>query len=294
MDFICNNIIKSEIAASKDKITDTSGVPSYAIDIFMKMAQAKYAFNMKNDTLTKAKQRLLDIYSYNNMTRNIRAELVRMRTYDEYCLATFNTWKEGNNYIFCQSNYIGLLFNMARKAHTTLANALNRKYWLENLVQNDTILITSLRTAIDEAVVAEIEAKRHLCIAIDEPDMNKSLNEISHIIFSNHLLLAKVIAELSIGPLCIDFLYNSLEFNVIKSDNIIFTLVSPNMEYINRLYNTITVVNTAIHSLNSDTRAIDEANKAFEDAKNNVIDELTNIYMYELNVFINQINIEAE
>ena len=114
MDFICNNIIKSELVISKDKIsTDTSSVQPDTIDIFIKMACAKYAFNMNNDELTKAKQRLLHINTYNNLSIiNIQEELVHIRTYRDYCLAALNTWKEGNNYIIYQSNYIGILFNM--------------------------------------------------------------------------------------------------------------------------------------------------------------------------------------
>ena len=289
MDFICNNIIKSEIAASKDKIADVSGVPSDAVDIFMKMAQSKYAFDMKNDELTKAKQRLIDIYSYNNLTRNIREELIHIRAYDNYCLAAFNTWREGNNYIFYQSNYVSILFNMARRARIMLANAIHREHWLENLVQNDITLMPSLRTVVDKADITEVEARRYLCIAIDEPNINKPLNEIYDIIISSHLSLAKVIAELSIGPLCIKFLDSSLDFNDIKANiNSIFTLVSPDMEYINTLYNTIKVANNAQKAGGS--KAIDEANKAFEDAKNNVIIELINIYMYKLKMFINVIS----
>ena len=68
MDFICNNIIKSELEASKDKISvDTSAVQPDTIDIFIKMACTKYAFNMNNEGLIKAKQNLIDIYSYNNL-----------------------------------------------------------------------------------------------------------------------------------------------------------------------------------------------------------------------------------
>ena len=289
MDFICNNIIKPEIEASKDKISvDAPGVPPDAIDIFTKMASAKYAFNMMNDKLTKAKKNLIDIYNYNNLSRNIREELVRIRAYDNYCLAALNTWKEGNNYILYHSNYIGILYNMAKRARTVLANAINREYWLETLVKNDTELMASLKTVVDEADVAEIEARRYLCIAIDEPNMNKPLNEIYDIIITNHLSLARIIAELAIGPLCIEFL-NNLDFNIIK-DNInsnIFTSVSPNMECINIFYNTIKDVNILQTCEPTDIKALDEANKAFEDAKNNVITELTNIYMYKFNEFIN-------
>ena len=177
---------------------------------------------------------------------------------------------------------------MAKRARTVLANAINREYWLETLVKNDTELMASLKTVVDEADVAEIEARRYLCIAIDEPNMNKPLNEIYDIIITNHLSLARIIAELAIGPLCIEFL-NNLDFNIIK-DNInsnIFTSVSPNMECINIFYNTIKDVNILQTCEPTDIKALDEANKAFEDAKNNVITELTNIYMYKFNEFIN-------
>ncbi len=290
MDFICNNIIKSEIAASKDKIsTDASGVPPDAIDIFTKMASAKYAFNMMNDKLTKAKKNLIDIYNYNNLSRNIREELVRIRAYDNYCLAALNTWKEGNNYILYQSNYVSILFNMTRKAREVLVAAINKEYWLETIVQNDIDIRASLKTAIDEAYIAEVEAIRYLCIAIDEPNTNKSLNEIYDSMFSNYLSLAKVIAELSIGPLCIEFLNNSSDFNVIKANihNNIFTSISLDMEYINTFYNTIKNINKILHCPIYDINDLDEANIAFEDAKNNVIAELINIYMYKFNEFIN-------
>lgn len=289
MDFICNNIIKPELAISKDKISDKPGVPPDAIDIFTKMASAKYTFNMKNDELNKAKQNLIDIYSCNSLPTNIQEELSRIRAYDKYYLAALNTWTEGNNYILYQSNYISILFNMAHRAHTALAIAINREYWFETIVKNDTTLMSLLKTAVDEADVAEVEARRYLCIAIDEPNMNKSLNEIYDIIISSHLSLAKVIAELSIGPLCIEFLDNSLDFNVIKDNihNNIFTSVSPNMECINTFYNTIKDGNKTLQSHSSDINALDDANKAFEDAKNNVIGELINIYMYKFNEFIN-------
>jgi len=103
------------------------------------------------------------------------------------------------------------------------------------------------------------------------------------------LSLAKVIAELSIGPLCIEFLDNSLDFNVIKDNihNNIFTSISPNMECINTFYNTIKGGNKTLQCHPSDINALDDANKAFEDAKNNVIGELINIYMYKFNEFIN-------
>jgi len=288
MDFICNNIIKSELAVYKDKIsTDIPGVPADAIDIFTKMASAKYVFNMMNDELNKAKQNLIDIY--NLPTKNFQDELLRIRAYDKYCLATLNTWREGNNYILYQSNYISILFNMTRRARVVLTNAINKEYWLETMIENDINIRTSLKTAIDEAYIAEVEAIRYLCIAIDEPNMNKSLNEIYDNIISNQLSLARIIAELSIGPLCIEFLDNSLDFNVIKANihNNIFTSISPNMECINILYNTINAVNI-LHTVRPpDIKALDEANKAFEDAKNNVIDELTNMYMYKFNEFIN-------
>ena len=288
MDFICNNIIKSELEASKDKISvDTSAVQPDTIDIFIKMACTKYAFNMNNEGLIKAKQNLIDIYSYNNLSIN-QEELVRIRAYRNYYIAALNTWKEGNNYILYHSNYIGILYNMAKRARTVLANAINREYWLEALVKDDTELMASLRTVVDEADVAEVEARRYLCIAIDEPNMNKPLNEIYDIIITNHLSLARIIAELAIGPLCIEFL-NNLDFNIIK-DNInsnIFTSVSPNMECINIFYNTIKDVNILQTCEPTDIKALDEANKAFEDAKNNVITELTNIYMYKFNEFIN-------
>jgi len=288
MDFICNNIIKSELAVYKDKIsTDTPGVPADTIDIFTKMASAKYVFNMMNDELNKAKQNLIDIY--NLPTKNFQDELLRIRAYDKYCLATLNTWREGNNYILYQSNYISILFNMTRRARVVLTNAINKEYWLETMIENDINIRTSLKTAIDEAYIAEVEAIRYLCIAIDEPNMNKSLNEIYDNIISNQLSLARIIAELSIGPLCIEFLDNSLDFNVIKANihNNIFTSISPNMECINILYNTINAVNI-LHAVRPpDIKALDEANKAFEDAKNNVIDELTNMYMYKFNEFIN-------
>jgi hypothetical protein len=289
MDFICNNIIKSELAVSKDKISDTPGVPPEAIDIFTKMASAKYAFNMMNDKLTKAKQNLIDIYSYNSLPTNIREELLCIRAYDKYCLAALNTWREGNNYILYQSNYISILFNMTRKAREVLVAAINKEYWLETLVENDIDIRVSLKAAIDEAYVAEVEAIRYLCIAIDEPDMNKSLNEIYDSMFSNYLSLAKVIAELSIGPLCIEFLNNSLDYNIIKSNihNNIFTSISLDMEYINIFYNTINDINNISQCPTPDIKALDEANKAFEDAKNNVIAELINIYMYKFNEFIN-------
>ena len=134
---------------------------------------------------------------------------------------------------------------MTRRARVVLANAINREYWLENMIENNIDIRTSLKTAIDEAYVAEIEAIRYLCIAIDEPDLNKSLNEIYDSMFSNYLSLAKVIAELSIGPLCIEFLNNSSDFNVIKANihNNIFTSISPNMECINTFY--ITVLRTS-------------------------------------------------
>lgn len=289
MDFICNNIIKSELAVYKDKIsTDTPGVPPDAIDIFTKMASAKYAFNMMNDELNKAKQNLIDIY--NLPTKNFQDELVRIRAYDKYCLATLNTWREGNNYILYQSNYISILFNMTRRARVVLTNAINKEYWLETMIENDVNIRISLKTAIDEAYIAEVEAIRYLCIAIDEPNMNKSLNEIYDNIISNQLSLARIIAELSIGPLCIEFLDNSLDFNVIKANihNNIFTSISPNMECISTFYNTIKDVNKILETCGPpDIKALDEANKAFEDAKNNVIGELTNIYMYKFNEFIN-------
>jgi hypothetical protein len=290
MDFICNNIIKSELAVSKDKISDdTSGVQPDTIDIFIKMACTKYAFNMNNEGLTKAKQNLIDIYNYKNFPINLQEELVRIRTYRNYCIAALNTWKEGNNYILYHSNYIGILFNMAQRARTVLANAINREYWLETLVKNDIELMASLKTVVDDADVAEVEARRYLCIAIDEPNMNKPLNEIYNIIISNYSSLAKVIAELAIGPLCIEFLDNSLDFNVIKDNihNNIFTSVSPNMECIRTFYNTIKDVNNILQCPTPDIKALDEASKAFEDAKNNVITELTNIYMYKFNEFIN-------
>jgi hypothetical protein len=170
---------------------------------------------------------------------------------------------------------------MARRARAMLASAIRREQWLERLIQNDNTLMPSLRTVVDAADITEVEARRYLCIAIDEPNINKPLNEIYDIIISSHLSLAKVIAELSIGPLCIIFLDNSLNFNNIKVNiNKIFTLVSPDMEYINTLYNTIHAVE----------KGSDEANKAFEDAKNNVIVELINIYMYKLKMFINVIS----
>ena len=290
MDFICNNIIKPEIASSKDKISvDASGVPPDAVDIFTKMASAKYAFNMMNDELTKAKQNLIDIYNCNSLPTNIREELLCIRAYDKYCLAALNTWREGNNYILYQSNYISILFNMTRKAREVLVAAINKEYWLETLVENDIDIRVSLKAAIDEAYVAEVEAIRYLCIAIDEPDMNKSLNEIYDSMFSNYLSLAKVIAELSIGPLCIEFLNNSLDYNIIKSNihNNIFTSISLDMEYINIFYNTINDINNISQCPTPDIKALDEANKAFEDAKNNVIAELINIYMYKFNEFIN-------
>ena len=291
MDFICNNIIKSELAASKDKTsTDAPGVPPDAIDIFTKMASAKYAFNMMNDELNKAKKNLIDIYSYNNLPINIREELSRIRAYDIYCLAALNTWREGNNYILYQSNYISILFNMTRRARVVLANAINREYWLENMIENNIDIRTSLKTAIDEAYIAEVEAIRYLCIAIDEPNMNKSLNEIYDNIISSHLSLARIIAELAIGPLCIEFLNNSLDFNVIKANihNNIFTSISPNMECISTFYNTIKDVNKILETCGPpDIKALNEANKAFKDAKNNVIGELTNMYMYKFNEFIN-------
>ena len=292
MDFICNNIIKPEIEASKDKISvDAPGVPPDAIDIFTKMASAKYTFNMMNDELTKAKQNLIDINSYNNLTIiNIHEELVHIRAYDKYCLAALNTWKEGNNYILYHSNYVSILFNMTRKAREVLVGAINKEYWLEALVENDIDIRTSLKTAIDEAYVAEVEAIRYLCIAIDEPDTNKSLNEIYDTMFSNYLSLAKVIAELSIGPLCIEFLNNSSDFNVIKANihNNIFTSISLDMEYIHTFYNTIQDVNNILETCGSpNIEALYEANKAFENAKNNVIGELINIYMYKFNEFIN-------
>jgi len=289
MDFICNNIIKSELATSKDKIsTDTPGVPPDAIDIFTKMASAKYAFNMMNDELNKAKQNLIDIY--NLPTKNFQEELVRIRAYNKYCLVALNTWREGNNYILYQSNYISILFNMTRRARVVLANAINREYWLETMIENDIDIRISLKTVIDEAYIAEVEAIRYLCIAIDEPNMNKSLNEIYDNIISSHLSLARIIAELAIGPLCIEFLDNSLDFNVIKDNihNNIFTSISPNMECINIFCNTIKDVNKILETCGPpDIKALDEANKAFENAKNNVIGELINIYMYKFNEFIN-------
>ena len=288
MDFICNNIIKSELALSKDKISaDTSAVQPDTVDIFIKMACTKYTFNMNNEELTKAKQNLIDIY--NLPIRNIQEELVRIRAYRDYCIAALNTWKEGNNYILYYSNYIGILYNMAKRTRTALANAINREYWLEALVKNDTGLMTSLRTVVDKADIAEVEARRYLCIAIDETNMNKPLNEIYDIVISNHLSIARIIAELAIGPLCIEFLDNSLDFNVIKDNihNNIFTSISPNMECINTFYNTIKDINNILQCSFQDIKALDEANKAFEDAKNNVITELTNIYMYKFNEFIN-------
>jgi len=290
MDFICTNLIKTELAISKDKISDKPGVPPDAIDIFTKMACAKYTFNMKNDELNKAKQNLIDIYSCNSLPTNIQEELSRIRAYDKYCLAALNTWTEGNNYILYQSNYISILFNMAHRAHTALAIAINREYWFETIVKNDTTLMSLLKTAVDEADVAEVEARRYLCIAIDEPNMNKTLNELYSTIINNHVSLAKVIAELSIGPLCIEFLDNSLDFSVTKANiiNNIFTSVSPNMECISILHNTIHVANKELQCKPPNIQALDEANKAFEDAKNNVIDELINLYMYKLNAFINE------
>jgi hypothetical protein len=253
------------------------------------MACTKYAFNMNNSELTKAKQKLIDIYNYKNFPRNIQEELVRIRAYRNYSIAALNTWKEGNNYILYHSNYIGILFNIAQRTRTALANAINKEYWLETIVKNDIELMASLKTVVDDADVAEIEARRYLCIAIDETNMNKPLNEIYDIIISNYSSLAKVIAELSIGPLCIEFLDNSLDFNAIKDNihNNIFTSISPNMEYINTFYNTIKDINI-LHTIKPpDIKALDKANKAFEDAKNNVITELTNIYMYKFNEFIN-------
>ena len=137
--------------------------------------------------------------------------------------------------------------------------------------------------------MAEIEAIRYLCIAIDEPDLNKSLNEIYDSMFSNYLSLAKVIAELSIGPLCIEFLNNSSDFNVIKANihNNIFTSISPNMECINTFYITIKDINILQSCGPPNIEALDEATKAFEDVKNNVITELINIYKYKFNEFIN-------
>ena len=291
MDFICNNIIKSELEASKDKISvDTSAVQPDTIDIFIKMACTKYAFNMNNEGLIKAKQNLIDIYSYNNLSINLQEELVRIRAYRNYYIAALNTWKEGNNYILYHSNYVSILFNMTRKAREVLVGAINKEYWLEALVENDIDIRTSLKTAIDEAYVAEVEAIRYLCIAIDEPDTNKSLNEIYDTMFSNYLSLAKVIAELSIGPLCIEFLNNSSDFNVIKANihNNIFTSISLDMEYIHTFYNTIQDVNNILETCGSpNIEALYEANKAFENAKNNVIGELINIYMYKFNEFIN-------
>jgi hypothetical protein len=289
MDFICTNLIKAELAATKDIIHDKPGVPPDTVDIFIKMACAKYAFNMRNDELIKAKQRLIYIYSSNSLPTNIQEELARIRAYNNYCLAALNTWTEGNNYILYQSNYVSILFNMAKRAHTTLATAINREYWLETMVENDSTLMISLRKAVDEADVAEVEARRYLCIAIDESNMNKSLNELYNIVINNHLSLAKIIAELSIGPLCIEFLDNSLDFNITKANiiNNIFTSISPNMECISTLYNTIQVANNILKCQSPNIKALDEANKIFEDAKNNVIDELTNIYMYKLNEFIN-------
>jgi hypothetical protein len=324
MDFICTNIIKSDIDSILSKpIIPSSVIPSpitiptvditedvinglitmtssnYAfnmknnetikstqchlditedvINTFIKMTCANYAFNMKNTELIKSKQRLLDIYvSYANIpTRNIREELSRVRAYKDYSSSALDTWKEGNNYILYKGAYIGMLFNTARKAATALAAALNREYWLESLIKNDVALKISLRTAVEEASNVEIEARNRLYIAIDEPNINKSLIEIYNNILSNHLSLAKVVAELSISPLCIEMLDDNSDLNVIKANiNNIFTSISPNMEYINILYNTIKVANNA-----SDINTL----KAFEEAKNNVIVELTNIYMYELN-----------
>ena len=49
MDFICNNIIKSELAVYKDKIsTDTPGVPPDAIDIFTKIDDDFLSLDWKN------------------------------------------------------------------------------------------------------------------------------------------------------------------------------------------------------------------------------------------------------
>ena len=288
MDFICNNIIKSELALSKDKISaDTSAVQPDTVDIFIKMACTKYAFNMNNEELTKAKQNLIDIY--NLPIRNIQEELVRIRAYRDYCIAALNTWKEGNNYILYYSNYIGILYNMAKRTRTALANAINREYWLEALVKNDTGLMTSLRTVVDKADIAEVEARRYLCIAIDETNMNKPLNEIYDIVISNYLSIARIIAELAIGPLCIEFLDNSLDFNVIKDNihNNIFTSISPNMECISTFYNTIKDINNILQCSTLDIKALDEATKVFENVKNNVITELTNIYVYKFNEFIN-------
>ena len=171
-----------------------------------------------------------------------------------------------------------------------LVGAINKEYWLEALVENDIDIRTSLKTAIDEAYVAEVEAIRYLCIAIDEPNMNKSLNEIYDNIISSHLSLARIIAELAIGPLCIEFLNNSSDFNVIKANihNNIFTSISLDMEYIHTFYNTIQDVNNILETCGSpNIEALYEANKAFENAKNNVIGELINIYMYKFNEFIN-------
>ena len=244
---------------------------------------------MMNDALTKAKKNLIDIYSYKNLPRNIREELVRIRAYDIYCLAALNTWREGNNYILYHSNYISILFNMTRKAREVLLASINKEYWLESMIQNDIDIKVSLKAAIDEAYVAEVEAIRYLCIAIDEPNTNKSLNEIYDNMFSNYLSLAKVIAELSIGPLCIEFLNTSSDFNVIKANihNNIFTSISPNMECIYTFYITINDINILQSCGPHNIEALDEANKAFEDAKNNVIGELINIYMYKFNAFIN-------
>jgi hypothetical protein len=262
-------------------MVDISGIPPAAVDIFIKMTRAKYTFNSKNDDLHRAEQQLLDVYrprdSHNVvLTNNIREELAVARAYNNYCSAALDTWREGNDYIIYQSKYISILFNMAKAAGTALAAALNKEFWLETLIQNDTDLKTALRTAVEEADVAEIEARRCLCLAIDETSTNKPLIEIYDIICSNHLSLAKVIAELSISPLCVELLNDNSDYNSM------FTSVFPNIVYINSLYNALKAANGTNGTNGANINDMIE----FENAKNNVIIELTNMYMYELNMNI--------
>ena len=292
MDFIFSNIIETEtLLSSNDKIhINTTDVPIDAIDIFIKMTHAKYAFNIKNDELTKARQHILDIYDNNQSgeseVNNVRKELAAARAFDRYRIAAKAAWTEGNNYILYKSTYIGILFNIVRTASSALAAALNREYWLETVVSDDMEMKASLRAAVKEADRTEIEAKHRLCIAVDEPNMNKPLIEIYDNIHNCHLSLSKTIATLAISPLCIELLSDNSDYNSM------FTDVFPNIVYINCLDNALNAVKATeliinySNILQNRTQTDSSITKDFEDAKNNLIVELTNLYMYKLNTSI--------
>lgn len=292
MDFIFSNIIETEtLLSSNDKIhINTTDVPIDAIDIFIKMTHAKYAFNIKNDELTKARQHILDIYDNNQSgeseANNVRKELAAARAFDRYRIAAKAAWTEGNNYILYKSTYIGILFNIVRTAGSALAAALNREYWLETVVSDDMEMKASLRAAVKEADVAEMEAKHRLCIAVDESNMNKPLFEIYDNIHNCHLSLSKTIATLAISPLCIELLSDNSDYNSM------FTDVFPNIVYINCLDNALNAVKATeliinySNILQNRTQTDSSITKDFEDAKNNLIVELTNLYMYKLNTSI--------